>query len=97
MAESKNYYLICYDIRDSKRWRKVYKHLEGYGVRLQYSVFRVALTLREREKLRWELEKLLAAEDSLLLVGLCGRCVERVLKCNHPKAWPLSNTSHQVF
>jgi CRISPR-associated protein Cas2 len=28
MAESKNYYLICYDIRDPKRWRKAYKLLK---------------------------------------------------------------------
>lgn len=36
MAESKNYYLICYDIRDPKRWRKAFKLLKGYGENIQF-------------------------------------------------------------
>ncbi len=97
MAESKNPYLICYDIRDAKRWRKAYKLLEGYGDRLQYSIFRCALTLRDREKLRWELEKILTKEDSLLMVGLCHRCVERILTCNRPEAWPPPSPGYRIF
>ena len=76
MAETKNWYLICYDIRDPKRWRKAYKLLQGYGDRVQYSIFRCALNMRDREKLRWELEKILTADDSLLLAGMCDRCVK---------------------
>lgn len=87
MAEAKNWYLICYDIRDPKRWRKAYKLLQGYGESLQYSIFRCWLSQREREKLRWELEKVLEAEDNLLLAGLCHRCVERIQACNRPDAW----------
>ncbi|MDY7014378.1 MAG: CRISPR-associated endonuclease Cas2 [Cyanobacteriota bacterium] len=63
MAEQKHWYLVCYDIRSPKRWRKAYKLLEGYGNRLQYSIFRCWLSQRGREKLRWELEKILTAED----------------------------------
>lgn len=36
-------YLVCYDISDPKRWRKVYKTLQGYGVWLQLSVFQCRL------------------------------------------------------
>jgi CRISPR-associated protein Cas2 len=32
-------YLVSYDISDPKRLRKVARSLEGFGVRLQYSVF----------------------------------------------------------
>jgi CRISPR-associated protein Cas2 len=46
MAEPKHYYLICYDIRDPKRWRKAYKLLKGYGETLQYSIVRVRLNQR---------------------------------------------------
>ena len=53
MAQLKHWYLICYDIRCPKRWRKAYKLLEGYGSRVQYSLFRCWLSQREREKLRW--------------------------------------------
>jgi CRISPR associated protein Cas2 len=52
VAESKNWYLVCYDIRCPKRWRKAYKLLEGYGERIQFSIFRCWLSQRDREKLR---------------------------------------------
>jgi len=97
MAEHKVCYLICYDIRSPKRWRKAYKLLEGYGERLQYSIFRIWLTLREREKLRWELEKILKPEDSLLIAGICNRCVERVIASNRPESWPERQESYQIF
>ncbi|KGF72637.1 CRISPR-associated protein Cas2 [Neosynechococcus sphagnicola sy1] len=97
MSESKNWYLVCYDIRDPKRWRNAYKLLQGYGESLQYSIFRCWLTQRDREKLRWELEKILVAEDRLLLAGLCHRCVERIQKCNRPEAWCDDAPGHRVI
>lgn len=97
MAEHKICYLICYDIRCPKRWRKAYKLLESYGERIQYSIFRAWLTLREREKLRWELEKILEAEDSLLIIGICNRCVERLIAFNRSESWPQQAQSYQIF
>jgi CRISPR-associated protein Cas2 len=97
MAESKNFYLICYDIRDPKRWRKVFQLLKGYGESLQYSIFRCRLSQREREKLRWELESFLDQEDSLLIAGLCNRCVERIQACNRPETWTVEEDRHQIF
>jgi CRISPR-associated protein Cas2 len=87
MAEAKLHWLVSYDIRDPARWRKVYKLLRGYGERVQYSMFRCHLTNRSLEKLRWELERRLAAEDALLIVGLCDGCVERVVARNRPESW----------
>jgi len=97
MAELKNWYLVAYDIRDPKRWRKAYTLLQGYGESVQLSIFRCCLNQREREKLRWELEKILAAEDNLLLAGLCDRCVERVQSCNRPEAWPTKQDRHRII
>lgn len=97
MAESKNYYMVCYDIRDPKRWRKAFKLLKGYGESLQLSIFRCRLSQRDREKLRWELEQILTSEDSLLIAGLCDRCVERVQLCNRPESWTVSCDRHRVF
>ncbi|WP_017324518.1 CRISPR-associated endonuclease Cas2 [Synechococcus sp. PCC 7336] len=97
MAEPRHWYLVCYDIRDPKRWRKVFKLLKGYGESLQLSIFRCRLNLRERERLRWELEEIMAAEDSLLVVGLCNRCVERIQVCNCPEAWPVEEQGFQIF
>jgi CRISPR-associated protein Cas2 len=97
MAQSKNWYLVCYDIRSPKRWRKAYKVLQGYGEAVQLSIFRCWLSQRDREKLRWELAKILKDEDDLLVVGLCHRCVERVEKCNHPDAWPTEADSFRII
>ncbi|MBW4672160.1 MAG: CRISPR-associated endonuclease Cas2 [Cyanomargarita calcarea GSE-NOS-MK-12-04C] len=87
MAEAKNCYVICYDIRCQKRWRKAYKLLKGYGDRVQYSIFRCCLNQRDREKLRWELEKILAKEDSILFVRLSDRCLQDIPKYNRPGTW----------
>ena len=32
-------YLVCYDIRNQKRWRKVFKTMNGHGEHWQLSVF----------------------------------------------------------
>lgn len=97
MAESKNWYLVCYDIREPKRWRKAYKLLQGYGESVQLSIFRCKLNQRDREKLRWELKQILADEDNLLLAGLCNRCVERLHMCNHPEGWASDSDTYRVI
>jgi CRISPR-associated protein Cas2 len=97
MAEAKKWYLICYDIRCPKRWRKAYKLLQGYGESVQYSIFRCRLTLRDREKLRWELEQILSQEDNLLLMGLCDRCVEQIPRYNRPESWSNAREPFRIF
>jgi CRISPR-associated protein Cas2 len=87
MAEQRNWYLICYDIREPKRWRRCFKLLKGYGTSLQYSIFRCRLTKRELERLRWELETELAAEDSLMLIGLCPGCAGHIIARNTKEEW----------
>ena len=96
MAEQKNWYLVCYDIRCPKRWRKVYKLLEGYGDKLQYSIFRCWLSQRTREKLRWELEKVLTAEDDLLLIRLSHQCVKGLGLYNRPDVWSFEEGTYRI-
>lgn len=45
MAE--HLYVISYDISDTKRWRRVFRTMKGYGEWLQLSVFQCCLR-RER-------------------------------------------------
>jgi len=85
MPQGKTWYLIAYDVRDDRRLRKVLKKVEGYGYRLQYSVYRCRLTRRELERLNWELKKIMALEDDLLIIRLCARCIEH-LACRNPQA-----------
>lgn len=86
-GEAKHWYVICYDITDPKRWRRAYRHLHGYGRRLQYSIFRCRLNARQLERLRWELETILTTEDKLLILSLCERCEQRVKTHNRPESW----------
>ena len=75
---AKHWHLIAYDVREPKRLRRVAKHLEGYGTRVQYSVFRCRLDHLTLEKLHWELAQMMAAEDDLLVIPLCGSCASKV-------------------
>lgn len=90
MAE-KNWYVICYDITEPKRWKKVYKRLQGYGRRLQFSIFRCRLTKIEVEKLRWELEKDLSTDDKLLILNVCERCENKTVSLNRPESWEVED------
>ena len=98
MHDSK-WWLICYDVRDPKRLRRAAKHLEGYGERVQYSVFRCWLTPLEMQRLRWELTEQLEPEDSVLLIPLCGRCVQG-MEVTHAATkrpdWPDAPQTHQT-
>ena len=78
MGNDKGLYLVCYDIRDPQRWRKVFKLIKGYGISIQYSVFRCYLTKREAAKLKFEMEELLDKEDDLLVVSLCSACASKI-------------------
>lgn len=43
-------YLVAYDIRDVKRWRRIFRLMKGYGEWLQLSVFQCRLSpLRHAE------------------------------------------------
>jgi len=98
-ADSK-WWLVCYDIREPKRLRKAAKHLEGYGHRLQYSVFRCWLSGRQMQQLRWELTEMLDPEDDVLMIPLCGRCVQS-LEVAHSTVktpdWPDAPASHVIL
>ncbi len=87
MAEERFWYLVCYDIRDAKRGRRCFTLLKGYGESLQYSVVRCRLTKRQLERMRWELEKELAAEDSLMIVGLCHSCTSKLIARHTQVEW----------
>jgi CRISPR-associated protein Cas2 len=93
------WWLVCYDVRDPARLRKAAKHMEGYGDRMQYSVFRCWLTKLEMERLRWELTELLTPEDDVLLIPLCATCVssiEATHRTTDAATWPDAPPRHQI-
>ena len=83
MAASQNWHLVCYDVRHPKRLRKTAKVLEGYGERVQYSIFRIRVTEHKLQKVRWELSEILTQDDSLLIIPLCQRCASKVDELSH--------------
>lgn len=84
----KNWFLIAYDVHDDKRLRQVAQTMEGYGSRLQFSVFRCFLTKREMQRLRWELSRIMDLSDDLLVVRLCPGCVANVRATHDKQQWP---------
>jgi CRISPR-associated protein Cas2 len=92
----KLWYFITYDVRDPKRLRDVAKHLEGYGERLQFSVFRCRLTERELERLRWEIAQKMKPEDDLLIIGLCPRCSARIKDKKGDERWKEPVASFEI-
>ena len=64
-------YLVCYDICDDKRLRKVFKTCRNYGDHLQYSVFECDLNDGEMVRLERELAEIINhLEDQVLFVAL---------------------------
>ena len=97
MSVDKKWRLVCYDIRDPKRYRKVFKILRGTGRSVQYSIFRCRLDDREAEKLRWRLAKVMDDVDSLLIVDLCPGCAGKVISRNHVDGWTEVPATHRIF
>ncbi len=64
-------YLVCYDICDEKRLRKVFQAMRGYGDHLQYSVFECQFTPFDLARCRHELSGIIHHdEDQVLFVNL---------------------------
>ncbi|MBL8234559.1 MAG: CRISPR-associated endonuclease Cas2 [Bryobacterales bacterium] len=64
-------YLVCYDICDDKRLRRVFKTMRSYGDHLQFSVFECQFTPSDLARCRAELSAIIHhSEDQILFVNL---------------------------
>ena len=64
-------YIVSYDIANPKRLRTVARIAEGFGYRLQYSVFECLLDPLRYEKMKAEfLETIHHTEDQILFIAL---------------------------
>lgn len=64
-------YLVAYDIREDRRLRNIAACIEGYGTRIQYSVFICDLSDREKILMRRDIETLMKVpEDSVMVIDL---------------------------
>ena len=67
----RNTFLVCYDIADDTRLRKVHKTMCGFGDRLQYSVFECKFSPSDLARCRHAVDRLIHhREDQVLFVDL---------------------------
>lgn len=75
-------YIITYDIADPKRWRAVFKLMQGYGEWLQLSVFQCRLGRKRHAELLATLDEIIHHEQDHVLmldVGIADKVVPRVV------------------
>ena len=64
-------YIVTYDISDSRRWRRVYRTMRGFGQHMQLSVFQCDLTPTARIQMIAALARAIHHdEDQVLVIDL---------------------------
>jgi CRISPR-associated protein Cas2 len=64
-------YIVTYDIGDPKRWRRVFKLMNGYGEWVQLSVFQCRLSRRRHAELIALLDGMIHhAKDHVVIMDL---------------------------
>lgn len=76
--------VICYDIPDDKHRNRVSDILEGFGERVQFSVFECDIKAEHMKKMKDKLAKVLKDEDSVRYYYLCAECITKVEVVNGP-------------
>ena len=72
--------LVVYDVPDDKRRNKLATFLEGYGRRVQYSVFECFLSLAEMRQLHQKIaQRVNEAEDNVRLYWITKDTLAQVL------------------
>ena len=76
----RNLYMICFDVSDERRLRKISKELCNFGVRVQHSVFECYLDEKLFKKLQARLGKLMdSTEDQVRYYPICPRDAGMIL------------------
>lgn len=70
-------YLVCYDIVDAKRLRRVFKKMHGFGDPVQYSVFKCDLSTAELALLRGAIHDLINQRDDRVMIIKIGPVDDR--------------------
>lgn len=82
MFNEEHLYIVAYDISDQKRWRRVFRLMNGYGEWLQLSIFQCRLSVQRHAELIALLDGIIHHKDDhlvLLDLGLAERVVPRVV------------------
>ncbi len=64
-------YIVTYDIAAPRRWRRVFRLMEGYGEWVQLSVFQCRLSRRRQIELKLALGEIINhAEDHVIIIDV---------------------------
>ncbi len=77
---SRKQYLISYDISDPKRLRQVARIMEGYGYRVQLSVFQCLLDDLRLEQFKAEIVPVINSEEDQVLIVCLGPDTEQTFR-----------------
>lgn len=71
VRDMRNSYLVCYDIADEKRLRKVFQTMRNYGDHLQFSIFECQFTAQDLVRCKADLTAIIHhSKDQVLFVDL---------------------------
>lgn len=71
MLDGEYLYVVVYDISEPKRWRRIFRLMQGYGEWLQLSVFQCRLTLRQHAELIALIDGIIHhSDDHVILMNL---------------------------
>ncbi len=77
MSDDAHIYVVVYDISDQKRWRRVFRLMNGYGEWLQLSVFQCRLNRQRHAELVALLDGMIHHDEDHVVVMDMGQA-ERV-------------------
>lgn len=70
-SNAEHAYVVAYDISDARRWRRVFRLMQGYGRWLQLSVFHCRLDGARRVEMASQLEDIIdTTADHVLILDL---------------------------
>ncbi|MCK9475920.1 MAG: CRISPR-associated endonuclease Cas2 [Candidatus Muirbacterium halophilum] len=90
--------VICYDISDNRKRRKVYKVLESYGIRTQFSIFELTVSNMEYNAIKEKLLNLIDLEtDRLYFFALCESCIKKIERNGNIERFKIEEYNQDVI
>jgi CRISPR-associated protein Cas2 len=90
-------YLVCYDVTSDDERQRVAKSLEGFGLRIQRSVFECRLTRTSLGALRTRLESLAPTTGSVVILRMDDRARRYAFGQPHAAENLSSRTGHALL
>lgn len=73
------FFVVAYDMPDTKRRTRLLKTLKGFGVHTQFSLFECELDDKELENMLGRIYKIISPkEDTIKVYRLCKDCLHNV-------------------